>query len=352
MNRSRIQTSLLIVIATCVWAPTLSAVDIVTRRSDNAKIRGSIERSDQTQIVVKRTNGEEEVIPVSNIKRVEFDGEPQTLNQARTNEASGAHETALEKLREIRTSYNGSNAALKADIDFLIARVLGSMALVDATKADEAIKALGDFRSSNKDNFRYLEATLLQASLHAKKQETDAGKTLLAELQQCAVKGFQLQAGVELGRLLLNAGDAAGAQAAFEDVVSKSQGDESAAGAMFDGMLGRAMCLKQQNQLDPCIQALDDVISQAPETETRILAEAWLRKGDCLRLQSEAKAALMAYLHVDVLYPGESLQHAEALARLAELWKPTGHEDRAIEAAAKLTERYPNSEWAKQGTGG
>lgn len=352
MKQVYLKSCIAVVLAAVLWPSAASAVDIVTRRSDNAKIRGEIVRSDPTQVVVKRTNGEEEAISVANIKSVTFDGEPQALAQARSNENSGARETALEKLQQIRTEYNGSNAGLKTELDFLIARVLGNMALVDASRGDEAIKALSEFRTANKTNFRYLEASLLQASLHASRKETDAGTAILQEVQQAPVKGFQLQAGVELGRLLLLAGDATGALAAFDDVVSKSTGDESAAGAMYDGMLGRAMCLKQQNDLDQSIAALDEVIAKAPETETRILAEAWLRKGDCLRLQSEAKAALMAYLHVDVLYPGESVQHAEALARLAQLWKPSGHEDRAVEAAARLTERYPNSEWAKGGVAG
>ena len=72
-----------------------------------------------------------------------------------------------------------------------------------------------------------------------------------------------------------------------------------------------------------------------------------------LKQQQQLKPALMAYLHVDVLYAGEPAQHAEALLRLSELWGPSGHEDRAVEASTRLAERYPNSQWAKKiGAGG
>ncbi|MEO1983980.1 MAG: tetratricopeptide repeat protein, partial [Fuerstiella sp.] len=69
------------------------------------------------------------------------------------------------------------------------------------------------------------------------------------------------------------------------------------------------------------------------------------------RQKKQEKAALMAYLHVDVLYPGEPAQHAEALLRLSQLWGPGGHKDRAADASTRLTERYPNSQWAKQSGG-
>lgn len=335
--------------AICLSCSAASAVDVVTRRSDNAQIRGKIQKSDIAKVVVKRTNGDEVVIETSDIKTVLFDGEPTNLRTARTNEGSGALDLALEKLTAINKSYSGSNKALKVDLGFLMARVRAKQALTDPSKVDAGIAALRTFRTNNKTNFRYLEANLLEAALHGIKNDAAAGKLLLSEVQQSPVKGYQLQAGVDLGRLLLAAGDAAGAEVSFQDVVTKSKGDASATGAMYNGMLGLAMCLKQQNKMDEAIATLDEVIAKAPESETLTLAEAWLRKGDCLKQKTQNKAALMAYLHVDVLYSGEPAQHAEALKRLSELWTPAGHEDRAVDASARLTERYPNSQWANGG---
>jgi tetratricopeptide (TPR) repeat protein len=332
-------------------AHSVFAVDIVTRRSDNTQLRGEITSMRLNEIVLKRTNGEEITISVSNLKGVRFDKEPLELNPARTNERSGAFEVALTRFKEVQSAYTGGDKRLKTDLEFMIARVLGKQALTDPSKVDAAKESLGKFRTANKDNFRYLEATLLQASIHALGGETDAGKLLLDEVQASSVKGFQLQAGVDKGRLLLIADDASGALQSFDDVIQKSQGDESATAAMYDGLLGRAMCLKQQSSLDDAITTLEEVIEKAPPTETRTLAEAWVRKGDCLRQQKRQKAALMAYLHVDVLYSGEPAQHAEALLRLSQLWGPGGHQDRAVDASARLAERYPNSQWAKQSGG-
>lgn len=330
--------------------PTAFAVDILTRKSDGVAYRGQVTKADVSSVTLKRTNGQEMIISVADIKSLQFEKEPADLGQARSNERSGAFDVALAKLQDVEKQASSLTKLGKENVAFLVARVKGKQALVDTAKADAAIAALEAFRA-NKTSFRYLEATLLQASLHAAKKETDKGKALLAEVEASAVAGYQLQAGVELGRLLLQSGDSAAALQSFDGVIQKCQGKPDATAAMYAGMLGKAMCMQNQNSIEEAIKTLDEVIAKAGESETGTLAEAWIRKGDCYRQQSETKSALMAYLHVDVLYSGEASQHAEALMRLSQLWGPSGHEDRAVEASARLAQKYPNSQWARGGGG-
>ncbi|MFY9253711.1 MAG: tetratricopeptide repeat protein [Fuerstiella sp.] len=347
-----LQSAVAATLLTFAMPSSSQAVDIVTRRSDNIALRGEITKMDNEQIVLKRTNGQEETVSVADLKSVQFDGEPSALNPARSTERSGALDSALTKMLDIQKNFDGSSAPAKTDLAFIIARIMGKQALTDAAKVPAAIDELNKFRTANRKNFRYLEATLLQASIQAASNQTDEARTLLTEVQNSPVKGFQLEAGVQLGRLLLASGDPAAALTAFKDVADKTTGDPLAKAALYEAMLGKALCQKQQGQLDEAIKTLNDVIAQASESETETLAEAWVRKGDCFRQKNQMKDALMAYLHVDVLYPGEPAQHAEALSRLAQLWGPGGHEDRAVEAQTRLTERYPNSPWAKLPSGG
>lgn len=352
MNKRRLFS--LMALAAVVFANSaeVQAVDIVTRLSDGTALRGKITRMDSTSVELERTNGQKVTVSVDDIKSVTFEGEPSSIAQARSNERSGAFTAALEKLDNAKSSLSSSNRNAKVNLDFLIARVKAKEALLDATKLDAGISELTAFRTANKGSFRYLEATLLQAALHAAKKQTDDGKTLLGEVQNSAVPGFKLQAGVDLGRLLLASGDSSGALAAFDSVIAQCEGKPQLSRALYSGKLGRASCLKAQNDISLAVSTLDEVIAKASDSDTATLAEAWLRKGDCLRLKNQPKAALMAYLHVDVLYPGEGTQHAEALARLSELWGPNGHEDRALEASARLADQYPNSSWARQAVGG
>ena len=303
-------------------------------------------------VKVKLTNGQTEEIPVSDIFNVRFDMEPPILAQAQSNERSGSLDAALEKYKQIQGEYNGDDKRLTTDLKFLIARTVVKSALADPLKKSEAKTAIQSFRTENKSNFRYLEATLLEAQLlSADAESTAAAQELLKEVQAAPVKGFQLQAGVQLGRVFLAGNDLAGALNAFDQVIQQSTGDAGSASAHFDGLLGKALCQQKQGKSDEAIATLDDVLTKASESESQTLAEAWLLKGDCFRSKNLAKDALMAYLHVDVLYASEPAAHAEALFRLAALWAPAGHQDRADEAMANLKDKYPNSSWAKQSVG-
>ncbi|MFO0979279.1 MAG: tetratricopeptide repeat protein [Planctomycetaceae bacterium] len=337
-------------VAAAFSADSLQAADQVTRRSDRVVFKGTLEDMTTASVKVKLSNGQVQEIPVSDIQAVRFDGEPSLLNQAQSNERSGALDIALEKYKQVQTEYDGDDKRLVVELKFLIARSLVKSALANPAKFDEAKKAIAAFRAENKSNFRYLEATLLEAHLLSlDTANASAAEQLLNEVQSAPVKGFKLQAGVQLGKLRLAAKDAAGALTAFEQVISDSSGDAASSGALYDGMLGKAMCQKSQGQSDEAIKTLDEVIARATESETETLAEAWVLKGDCLREKGQPKDALMAYLRVDILYSSEPAAHAEALYHLAALWGPAGRQDRADNAQAKLVEKYPNSTWAKQG---
>ncbi len=343
------QTLLVFLGITLSLTTPLFAVDQVMRRSDRVVLRGEFTAMTTTAVKIKLSNGQEQEVPVSNIESIRFDGEPPLLAQAQSNERSGSLDAALEKFRQVQSEYTGEDKRLAVDLKFLIARTVVKSALADPSKFDEAKKLIQAFRSENKSNFRYLESSLLEAQLLAGDPKNSAAvQDLLKEVQAAPVKGFQLQAGVQLGRLLLAGNDLAGALAAFEQVIQQSAEDPGATSAHFDGMLGKALCQQKQGQLDEAIATLDEVISKSSESESQTLARAWVLKGDCMRGKNLPKDALMAYLHVDVLYASEPAAHAEALYRLANLWGPAGQQARAEEALALLTTRYPNSTWAKQ----
>jgi tetratricopeptide (TPR) repeat protein len=326
----------------------IRAADLIVRHSDGVSLRGEFTEMTPESVTIKTTGGKTEQISVSNIRNLQFDQEPATLAQARTNERSGALDLALQKYEQVRAEGSIRDKQLAEDLDFLIARTRVKLAIADPSGRDTALKAISEFRAAHRTGFRILEATLLEASLRGTKEDRPAAEKLLQEVRDSPVRGFQLQAGVQLGRLQLQAGDPAAAMTTFDQVVQQSNGDADALAVHFDGMLGKALCLQQQVKLDESLLALDQVLEKASEVDTRVLAEAWIHKGDCLLLKNEPKSALMAFLHVDVLYPSEPAEHAQALFHLARLWGPAGHPDRAADAAARLTEKYPNSQWASQ----
>lgn len=352
MNQMRTRMTAACFVACWVSSTLTFSADQVTRKSDNVTLRGEFTAMQTDLVRIKLSGGKEETVPVSDIKAVRFDQEPSLLAQAQSNERAGALDAALEKYQQVMSELAGSDKRLVSEVQFLIARTLVRQALADPSKREAAMKAISEFRGGARSNFRYLEATLLEAALATAADDRASAQTLLQEVQASSVKGFQLQAGVQLGRLLLKSGDAVAARQSFEQVVQQSSGDSASATAKFDGMLGIALCQSQQGQVSEALATLDQVVAQASDSDTRVLAEVWNQKGDCLRQLNQSRAALMAYLHVDILYSSEPAEHAQALLRLSQLWGPTGHQDRAEDAAARLRDKYPNSTWARQLNGG
>ena len=80
-------------------AGTAFAVDQVTKRSDRVTFRGEITAMTIESVTIRLSNGQTQVIPVSDIFSVRFDMEPPLLAQAQSNERSGALDVALEKFQ-------------------------------------------------------------------------------------------------------------------------------------------------------------------------------------------------------------------------------------------------------------
>ena len=86
------------------------------------------------------------------------------------------------------------------------------------------------------------------------------------------------------------------------------------------------------------------MIKNVNSQQKALLAEAYIKKGDCYQALGESKEALIAYLHVDVLFPSEPGLHAEALYHLSNLWGKVQKPERGTEARAVLQQQYPDSE--------
>jgi len=97
--------------------------------------------------------------------------------------------------------------------------------------------------------------------------------------------------------------------------------------------LGSALCLEKEGKQKEAISILNEIIKTTSSQQSPLLAEAYLRMGDCYRELGEPKEALIAYLHIDVLFPTEPAVHAEALYHLSTLWGKVQKPERASKPA-------------------
>ena len=111
---------------------------------------------------------------------------------------------------------------------------------------------------------------------------------------------------------------------------------------------GKASCLAGTGSPAEGITIAEKLITEnSPENNAELFGRTYNALGACYLKAGKPKDALMAYLHVDVLFYSDSEVHAEALYNLSKLWLSLKKQDRADNARNLLTDRYAGSVWAK-----
>jgi tetratricopeptide (TPR) repeat protein len=138
------------------------------------------------------------------------------------------------------------------------------------------------------------------------------------------------------------------ALSAYDSVIAVASDDPAVQAKRREAFLGKAVVLEKQQQHEKAARLLETLIDELPPDSARLQAETYLRLGGILERQGKSKEAVLAYLHVDVLFAGEKPLHAESLYQLSRLWASLGYVDRAADASSRLKQDYPDSPWAKK----
>ena len=128
-------------------------------------------------------------------------------------------------------------------------------------------------------------------------------------------------------------------------------GKEAAESQKLAAQLGKATCLAATGEPDAGIKLVQEVIDKAEPEDADLNARAYVTLGNCYRQKEGAtKDALLAFLHVDLLYNRDREAHAEALWNLARLWNELGKPERALQATQLLKDHYGGTSWASRGS--
>ena len=326
-----------------------SAIDEVIRKSGETSAKGDITEINKDGVTVTMKVGNKTtVVPSNDIAKIRWDGEPAKLNLARGNEDGGRLEIALTGYQEAERDPRANKENIKKDIQYMIARTMGKMALAQPSKADDAISKLEAFSKANPDHFYFYECKLLLGRVYQAKKDFGNAQGAFDALKRAKYPDYRMAATAMSGRLKLDQDDVDGALSAFESVIGENASSPAEKSRRYQAMLGKATCQFKKNQYGDAIKTLDDVVKQASAEDTGVQAEAYVRQGDCLQAQNKTKEAILAYLHVPVLFSKEKALHAESLFRLSQLWGSVQKPERAADARAELERLYPDSEWAKK----
>ncbi len=311
-------------------------------------IPGDVTGVSKLEVTVKNTKGDTTKVPANEIASIAWTGDTPETGVARSDENGGRYQKAIDGYQKALQSGKSPNAFAKADLEFGIARSTAKLALADPTKIDDAIKKLDEFKKSQSDHYRFYEAINLLGQLYAAKGDSNKAKMAFDTLGKAPWKESQMAAKIALGRLLLKENDLDKAAAEYDAVVAMTPEGPVEESQRQEAVLGKARILITQKKYEDSLKLLDEVIKNAPGDDSKVNAEAFMRKGDCLREMGDDQNALLEYLKVDTLFTSEKALHAEALYRLVPLWDKVGKKGRADEARDRLKNDYEQTEWAKQ----
>jgi tetratricopeptide (TPR) repeat protein len=330
-------------------SPVLANETIKLKRGEK-NVVGDVTAVSKDDVTIKTTGPKGEVVkvPAGDIVSIAWTGDSPDLNVARNDENGLRFQKALDGYQKSLSASKATDKAAKADLEFLIARTTAKMALGDPSKVDDAIKKLDDFRSKNGDHYRYYEALSYLGQLYAAKKDFIKAQSTFEQIGKSKSKETQMAARISSGKMLLSQDKLDEAAAEYEAVISQKVDGAAEESVRQEAVLGKSRIMIAQKKFDDALKLLEEVIAKAPADDVKVNAEAFLRQGDCLREQGNDKDALLAYLHVDVLFRSEKAVHAEALFRLSQLWYKVGQKGRGDEASELLRSEYESSEWAKQ----
>lgn len=306
-----------------------------------------------SQAVAIKVKDAEVKVPVNDIELIRYDQEPAELNLVRRAALGGRFNDALRDLTEklSKVEFKGPRIPqMKADQDFFMAYCVGNLAFSGEKKPEEAEKLLEKFLTEYKGkSYHFLTACELLGSLRVSNGNFAGAETAFNELSQSTIESVKLRGTVAKGQVLLRQDKAADALAAFDSVANLplKADDAYQQTQVRQANLGRAACLTATGKGPEAVTIVEKLIDEAPENP-ELYARAYNTLGAAYAAAGRKKEALLAYLHVDVLYntlPGE---HAESLFHLVKLWKELKKDQEAADAESVLKQRYASTTWAKQ----
>ena len=328
------------------------AIDIITKKSDGKRVNGTISAMSKTELTLKRNVGDPETVSANDIAAIEWEGGGPELKLGYSDENGGRYDSAAQRFLKAKGDAKSPSDFLKGEFEYMIARVAAKQALSDPEKREQAIQKLISAEKAYPDHVRFFESVLLLSQIQLAAKDFAATRKTLETLSQAPWSDLKLAARIAEARVLVGEGKIDEAIAAFDSVASAAGDSPSDASRKYEAKLGHARGLIMQTKYEDALKILDDVTDKGPVDDSAVQAEAYTLQGQAYQGLGRNKEAALAYLHVDILFPRESAYHAEALYQMSNLWKLVQHPDRSADAAGKLVQLYPNSDWRKKLGGG
>lgn len=329
------------------------AADLVVL-TDGERISGSIVSLAPDFVEVEGRDGSLGKFPISGVREVVLDGEPQSLGSARVllGRLDGAG--ALGELAKIeKGELAAADPQIRDEYEFLMrAATARAATAADGPAAAEALQA---FLTAKPRSHHRFEGHEILGDLFVRLGKFDEAVAAYTELDR-GPPAVRVRSATIKARLLLQQNKPAEAIREFDAAIKIPTEPTDAASSLEKGEaeLGIARCLARTDRAEDGIKVAKAMIDKADPNDRALLGKAFATLGECQRAAGgKDEDALISYLTVDLVYNKIPEPHAEALYNLVQLWDASKQPERARAARQALLAAYPESPWAKKlGDGG
>ena len=310
-----------------------------------ATVRGKVDEVSPVQVTLD-VAGQKRSVSVNEVRVVNFGDEPPALRQGRARAVAGKFAEALQELKKVDAT-SISRPLVKLDLQFYLALCQGREALRSGAGKAEATEAMLAFVRSNASSNHFFQAADVLGDLAVAQGDYEnavkyyGGISSKNPWAEDRTRALLAEADTRVKQ-----GSFAEAQKRYQNILTQKADAPEEKRLLLLAEVGRGRCLAETTTAEQGINVIEQVIADNDAADTELFGRAYNALGDCLQLSNKPKDALMAYLHVDVLFYGDAETHAEALYHLSKLWQVAKNQDRAAVAANLLKQRYAGSVWA------
>ena len=315
--------------------------------TSGARVDGKITNVSPVAVAID-VRGSQRTISVNEVKRVTFAEDPAELRAGRARILAGKYDTGLADLQMVNATEIQRDLIVQ-DLQYYTALATGKLALsTGGDKAKAVASMLAFVRAAPRSHHFFSAAELLGDLSVAKGDFSQAAKFYAAISSKAPWPEYTMRARLAEARVAIAQADYSQAQQIYQSLISEKSASKQAKRQKLLAQIGLARCAAETGTPDQPIKEIENIIDQNDASDVELFGRAYNALGDCYRKSGKTQDALMAYLHVDILFYADPEIHAEALYHLTELWEALKNPDRSNATKKLLNERYGGSRWASK----
>ncbi len=308
---------------------------------------GKITEITRTEVSID-VRGNQQKLPLVDVRKITFDGEPSGLDRARELYLQEQYDQALDEIKKIDAS-SVKNPLIAQDMEFYRYYCEGKMGLT-GTGGDKEKAAAGlvNLARKNGNSHHMFELSELLGDLAVALGKADGAVNYYNLLLSAPTPELKARGVYRLAQLELGQGKTTEAKTRFQQLTGATASTPGMARLKSLGEVGVAVCEIREGKPEQALAQLKQMVDKYDSTDQELFAHIYNAQGACYTALNQDNLAVLAYLKTDYLFFSDAEAHAEALYYLSKLWPKIGEPAKAADSRSRLVARYAGSAWANK----